>query len=150
MENFRRQWNLDHITVTKILNCFRTNGGRKWRNRFKKKKPVVWVKYLEQQTDYTWEDIEEKLPNQGENPSWRNQACLPFLSKQMETMPRSYQQSATWSQNDTEKVLRFHWNCKQLRVEAKNNCQIVRFSSHFSLKLTYNFENIFTAWYLEV
>ena len=51
VENFWRQWNLDHITVTKILKFSLTNRCRKWRNRFKREKFVVLAEYSEQQTD---------------------------------------------------------------------------------------------------
>ena len=47
-----------------IQGYFRTNGSRKWRNRFKKEKFVVLAEYFEQQTDPA--DIEEKLAKQGE------------------------------------------------------------------------------------
>ena len=35
MKNFKRQWNLIHVTVIKILKYFKTSGCKKWRNRFK-------------------------------------------------------------------------------------------------------------------
>ena len=52
-------------------------------------------------------DIKEELGNQQEVPCGEGISLiyLSFLIKQMETMPRSYQQSATKSQNDTGKVL---------------------------------------------
>ena len=34
----------------------------------------------------------------------KNQSYLPFLFKQMETMPRSFQKSPTYSQKDTGKA----------------------------------------------
>ena len=51
VENFRRKWNLDRITVTKILKCFQTNWCRKRRKTFKIEKFVVLAEYFEQQTD---------------------------------------------------------------------------------------------------
>ena len=51
MENFRRKWNLDCITVTKILKCFRTNWCRKRRKTFNTEIFVVLAEYFEQQTD---------------------------------------------------------------------------------------------------
>ena len=51
-------------------------------------------------------DTKEKLGNQEEDfRGGISLIYLTFLIKRMETMPRSYQQSATYSQNGTGKVL---------------------------------------------
>ena len=51
-------------------------------------------------------DIKEEIGNQGEVPPGGgiNLIYLPFPIEQMETMPRSYQQSATSSQNGAGKL----------------------------------------------
>ena len=93
MKNFRRQWNLNHIhTVTTILKS-QTDIGNEEIDLRKKNK-------LSCQT--TWKsrkiaaDIKEKLGNQkGVLLGVISLIHLPFLIKRMETMPRSYQQSAT-------------------------------------------------------
>ena len=62
--------------------------------------------------------IKEKVSNQGEVLCGKtSRIYLPFLIKQMETMPQSHQQSATQSPNSTGNVL----------VEVRNsmaNCDI--------------------------
>ena len=94
VENFRKQRNLDCITVTKSLKCFRTSGFRKWRNRLKTEKFVVLAEYFEQQTDCSlyWRE----LANQGEVlRGGISRIYLSLSNKWMETMLWSYQQSAT-------------------------------------------------------
>ena len=86
MENFSwKTVKLDCITIAEILRCFRTSGCRKSRNRFKNKKFLVLSKYFEQQTNCY--RCRRKMSQSRRSPSWKNQAYLPFLSKQMETMP---------------------------------------------------------------
>ena len=57
-----------------------------------------------------------------------NQSYLPFLVKQMETMPRNLRTAL-------ENYFRFQWNCKQLRLKRGTVWQILSFISQFSLKL---------------
>ena len=91
------------LQLTKILQCFWTNGCRKWRNRSKIEKFVVLAEYLEEQKDFS--RYRRKISLSRRSSSWRNQAYLPFLVKQVDTRTRSYQQSTTQSQNGAEKVL---------------------------------------------
>ena len=143
MENFRRQWNLDRIIVTKILRCFRTSRYGKWRDRFKLEKFVFMVAYFEQQTDCSRYRI--KYSQSGRKPSWRNQSRLPFLKWKpchgaINSLSRNLRTAL-------EKYFRFDWNCKQLRVEARSsisNCEICfPIFSETLHNYTYNFENIF-------
>ena len=93
MKNFRRQWSLNHIhTVTTILKSqtdigneeidLREKNKLSWQNTWKSRKFAA--------------DIKEKLGNH--EVALRGVISLihlPFLINRMETMPRSYQQSAT-------------------------------------------------------
>ena len=92
-KTLERSWNLDRITVTKIVKCFRINGCRKWRNRFKIEKSIVLADYMEQQIDYSRYRL--KISKSKRNSSLRNQSYLPTLIKQLETISRTYQQLAT-------------------------------------------------------
>ena len=62
-------------------------------NRFKIEKFVVLAEYLKQQVDCR--RYRKKISQSMRSPSWMNQSYLHFLIKQMETMPRSYQQLVT-------------------------------------------------------
>ena len=53
---------------------------------FRIKKFVVLAEYFEQQTNVN--RYRRKMSQSRRTPSWRNQSYLPFLVKQMETMPR--------------------------------------------------------------
>ena len=53
---------------------------------------AVLTEYSEEQTDFC---ISRRKISQSRSPSWRNQSHLPFRIKQMKTMPRSHQKSAT-------------------------------------------------------
>ena len=72
-----RQWNLDRITVIKILRCLGANGCKKRRNKFK---IVVLAQYFEQRTN--WSRKRRKISQSRRSSSWRNQLYLPFLIKQ--------------------------------------------------------------------
>ena len=126
-EKFGRQWDLNHIYSNKHSEI--TGGSRKWRNRFKREKFVVLAEYLEQQTDYC---RYKKVRKSRRGPLWRrNQPYFPFLIQQMETMPRSYQQSVRNLRTALEKYFGFHWNRKQVRVKARNS--MLNFQIYFSL-----------------
>ena len=56
------------------------------------KNVLLWQNILSKRQ--TAADIEEMTQSR-RIPSWRNQSYLPFLVKQMETMPGSHKQSAT-------------------------------------------------------
>ena len=116
---------LDCITVTKILRCFRASGCRKWRKRFKNKKFVVLTEYFEQQKNCS--RYRRKMSQSRRRQLWRNQSYLPFLIKQMETMPRSHNSRPPNLRTALWKYFRFQWNCKQLRIKAINSmtyCEI--------------------------
>ena len=115
----RRQWNLGRITVTKILKCFRTNGCRKWRNIFNIEK------YFEQQTDCS--KYRKKSGNQGEVLRGGNNRIYLSLSNKRKPCHGAINSRPRNLRTALEKYFRFHWNCKQLRVEARNsrsNCEI--------------------------
>ena len=72
VENFRRQWNLNHITVTKILK--RQTNARNEEIDFKREKFAVLVEYLEQQTDRR--RYKRNIRKLRTGPSWRNNPNL--------------------------------------------------------------------------
>ena len=115
---------MDHITVKKIGKYFRTNGCRKWRNRFKIEKFVVLADILNSRQ--TTAGTAEKLANQGK--VIRGGISRIYLSLSNEWKP-CHQAINSRSRNlrmALEKYFRFHWNCKQLRVETRNsmsNCE---------------------------
>ena len=55
-------------------------------------------------------NIEEKWADQGKDLRGGISRIYLASSKQMETIPRSHKQQYFW----------FHWNCRQLRIEARN------------------------------
>ena len=115
---------MDHITVKKIGKYFRTNGCRKWRNRFKIEKFVVLADILNSRQ--TTAGTAEKLANQGK--VIRGGISRIYLSLSNEWKP-CHQAINSRSRNlrmALEKYFRFHWNCKQLRVETRSsmsNCE---------------------------
>ena len=120
VENFWRQWNLDDITVTKILKWFMTNSCRKWRNRFKKEKSVVLPKYMKKYTDSSKYKRKIKLIKKKSFMEELLAFTFPCQTN------RNHATRAIKSQPHNlrlplEKYFRFHWNCKQLRVEARNS-----------------------------
>ena len=137
MENFRRQWNLDCITITKIMKRFRKNKWRKWRNGFKIDKFVVLVEYLEKQTDCS--RYRKNIIQSRRNPSWRNQSYLSFLIKQIETMSRSYQLSASNLRQTLGKSFDFTEIANSYRLKQGVVYQTVRFVSQYSMKLYIQF-----------
>ena len=134
---------LDPVTVTKILRYFRTNGCRKWRNRFNKEKFVVLGEYFEQQTD--WSRYRRKGSQSRRSPSWRNHSYLLSLSNKWK--PCSIN---SWPRNPRtalEKYFRFQWNCKQTTGWSKEQySKLWDLFPNYLWNYTYNFENIFTTW----
>ena len=116
MGNFRRQWNLDCIAITKILKCFRTNECRKWRNRFKIERFVVLAQYLKQQVD--WSRYKRNFRQSKKSISW-SRFYLSFTF----TLPVGHVIS--------ERYFWFYWNYKQLRIEVKNSMS--KFEIYFPL-----------------
>ena len=102
---------LDCITVTKILRCFRTSGCRKSRNRHKNKKFVVLAEYFEQQTNCS--RYRRKM-SQSTGEVFRRGISPIYLSSSNKWKPRNLRTAL-------EKYFRFQWNCKQLRIEARNS-----------------------------
>ena len=138
---------LDRIIVTKILRCFRTNGCKKWRNRFKKEKFVVLAEYFEQQADCS----REKLAKQGEVLRGGISRIYLSLSNKWKPCHGAINSRPRHISTALQKYFRFQWYCKQLRVEARSNianCEI--YFQKFLWNYTYNFENIFTASSWEV
>ena len=134
----------DDQPLKKILKCFRTNGCRKWRNWFKIEKFIVLAEYFEQQADCSGKLYGRNICHSRRRPSWRNQLYLPFLIKQMQTMPQSH---ITVSHLLSE----WHWKSSFDFTEILNNYRLkyVKLWDLFPTFLwncIYNFENIFTAW----
>ena len=114
VENFRRMWNLDRITVTKILKFFQTNCCRKRGKTFKIQKFVVLAEYFEQQTDRN--RYRRKISKSRIIPSWRGISHIYISSTVGHVILRTA----------LKRYFRFPWNCEQLRVEARNsmlNCE---------------------------
>ena len=88
----------------------------------------------------------KKIISKWRSPSWRNQSYLTFLFKHMETMLRTYNIRSRNLRTALKRYFWFHWNYKQLRVEAKNvlNCEI--YFPLFSETISTIFKNISTAW----
>ena len=107
---------LDCITVTKILRCFRMSRCRKWRKRFQKFF-LSWQNILSNRQIAA--DIEEKWANQGE--VLRRGISPIYLSSSNKWKP------CHGAINSRPRNLRaapekwFQWNCKQLRIEARNS-----------------------------
>ena len=124
MENLWRQWNLDRVTVSKSLKCFRTNGCRKWRNRFTIEKFVVLAECFQQEISA---DIEENLANQGEFLRWGTSCIYLSLSNKWKSCHGAVNSRPCNLRKALEKYFRVHWNYKQLRVEERNsmpNCEV--------------------------
>ena len=109
---------LDYITITKIPRCGRA-GCRKWRNRFQNKKCVVLAEYFEQQTNCS--RYRKKMSHQGEVLR-RGISPIYFSSSNkwkpchgaINSRPRNLGAAL-------EKYFWLQWNCKQLRIEARNS-----------------------------
>ena len=108
------------ITVTKILKCSQTNWYSKWRGTFKTEKIAVLAEYFEQQTDCN--RYKRRISQSRKSPLWGNQSYLSCLMKQMETtLWKPSRVGHVILRRTVEKYFQFHWNCKQLWVEARNS-----------------------------
>ena len=116
MENIRRQWNLDCITVRKILKYCPANRCSKSRNSIKIAclRRIFW-------TAHRLQNIEQKLANQGEVLRWGISCIYLSLWNKWETCHRAINSQLINLKTTLEKYFWFHWNCKQLRVAASNS-----------------------------
>ena len=126
MENFKRKWNLDCITVTKSLKCFQKNWCRKRRKTFKKEIFVVLEEYFELQTDCN--TYRREISKSRRSFSWRRISRIYIsLSNKWKPSHGAINSRPRNFKNGTGKVFRFPWNCKQLRFQTRNsipNCEI--------------------------
>ena len=116
---------LDLITVTKIMRCYSTSECRKWRNRFENKKSVVLTEFLSNRQIAA--DIEEKWANQGKVIRGRISLIYISLSSNYKPCHGAINSRPRNLRIALKKYFRFPWNCKQLRIEARNsmeNCEI--------------------------
>ena len=136
MENLMRQWNLNHITVLKILKCFMTNGCRKWRNRFKIEQFVALAEYLEQLPDC---NRYKKIANREKTLcggisriylSFSNiwKPCHGAINIRLRNLRTALKNTFDF----TEIVNNYE-------LKRGTGCQILRFTSQFSLKLYIQF-----------
>ena len=112
-----RQWNLNPITVLKILKCFMTNGCRKWRNRFKIEQFVALAEYLEQLPDC---NRYKKIANREKTLCGGISRIYLSFSNIWKPCHGAINIRLRNLRTALEKYFRFYWNCKQLRVEARN------------------------------
>ena len=136
VEKFRRQWNLSHIYSNK--NSEKTNECRRWKNIFKREKLVVFVEYLEQQTDYRRYKRKIRKSRQGINHIYLS------LSSKWKPSHGTFNSRPHYVRTAQEKYFRFHLNFKQIQVEAKNSLSNLFLT--FLWNYIFNIENIFTAW----
>ena len=126
MENFRRKWNLERITVTKILKCFQTNWCRKRRKKFKMEKFFVLAEYFEQQTDCN--RYKRKINSSRRSPLWREISRIYIsLSNKLKPCHGAINSRSRNFKNGTEKVLSISLKLQTIGVEARNsmpNCEI--------------------------
>ena len=117
-----------------------TNVCRKLINSFKREKFVLLAEYLEQQTDYCRYKRRIRISTRG--PLWRRNQPYLFIFP--------YQANgnhATELSTVGHEISERHWKSTFDFTEIVNNCelkrgtvlQIVKFISHFSLKLLKNF-----------
>ena len=103
------------------MRCFSISGCRKWRNRFKNKNLSSWQNILSNLQIAA--DIEEKWDNQGEVRRG-GISCVYFpLSNKWKPRNEAINSRPHNLRTALEKYFRFHWNCKQLRIEARNNME---------------------------
>ena len=140
---------ISQLPVTKILKWQTFEANKEI--DFKTEKYVVLVEYLEEQTDYRRYKRRNRKSRRG--PSWRwNQ---PYLI----TFPyRTNGNHATELSTVSHVISERRWKITLDFTEIVNKyglkrgtvCQIVKFISHYSLKLYNNIENIFAGSSLEV
>ena len=104
---------------------FKTKGCRKWRKRFKIKKICClgWIFW----TADRLQQIANKVSQLRRSPSWRISRIYFSLSNKWKPCNGAIKSRPRNLRMALEKYFRFHWNCKQLRVEARNsmsNCEI--------------------------
>ena len=138
MENFRRHWNLAHITVTKTLKCFRTNGCGRWINRSKIEKFVALAEYFEQQTDCS--KYRRKISESRRSVRGGNSGIYLSLSNKHATDPSTV--SHVISERQWKSTFDFIENVSICGLKRGIVCQIVRLLN-FLWNYTCNFENIF-------
>ena len=123
MENFGRKWNFDRIISTKFLKCFWTNWYRKRRKTFK----ICCLGRIFCTADRLKQIKKKNKPIEGK--SFMEESVVfafPYQTNENHTMEPSRVGHVIF-RTALEKYFRLHWNCKQLRVEARNsmpNCQI--------------------------
>ena len=146
MENFRRKWNLDRITVTKILKCFQTNWCRKQRKTFKIEKFVVLAEYFEQQTDCN--RYRRKISKSRRSPSWKGIGRIYiYLSNKCKPCHGAINSRSRNFKNGTEKVLSISLNLSTTTGWGeKQYAKLWDLFSNFLWNYTFKFENIFTGW----
>ena len=99
--------------------------------------------YFEQQTNCS--RYRKKLSQQRRILSWRNQWCLPFLSKQIKIIPLNHKQSVTQLQND---IFNFSEFLNNYGLKRGTIQQIVIFIPQFPLKLYMQFWKYFHSMIL--
>ena len=125
-----------YITVTSNKNFEMTNIWSKWRNRFKREKHVVLVEYLEEQIDYRRYKRRNRKSRRG--PSWRWNQLYLFTFPYWTNGNHATELSAV-----SHVISERHWKITLDFTEIVNKyglkrgtvCQIVKFISHYSLKL---------------
>ena len=122
VENFRSKLNLDPITVTKILKCFRTNWCRKRTKIFKMYclGRILWTADRLQQIQKRNKQIKEKPLVE------RNQCIYISSSNKWKPCHRVINSRPSNFKNGTEKGYCLKWGTVY---------QFVRFISQFSLKI---------------
>ena len=116
-----------YYSITKILKCFRANWCRRRRKTFKIEKFVV-LEFFEQQTDCN--RYRRKTNKSRTSLSWRNQSYQTNNGDHYQTNGNHAIELSTIGHVILRIALgryfRFHWNCKQLRVERSSmpNCEI--------------------------
>ena len=90
-------------------------------------------------------NIEEKWANQGEVLRWGINPIYFSSSNKSKPCHGAINSRPRNLRTALQKYFRFQWNCKQLRIEAR---QILRFISQFSLKLYIQFWKYFHSMIL--
>ena len=140
---------ISQLPVTKILKWQTFEANKEI--DFKTEKYVVLVEYLEEQTDYRRYKRRNRKSRRG--PSWRwNQPYLitfPYRTNGNHATELSTV-SHVLSERRWKITLDFTEIVNKYGLKRGTVCQIVKFISHYSLKLYNNIENIFAGSSLEV
>ena len=110
---------LDCITVTKLWDAAGRAGCRKWRSRFLNKKFVVLAEYFEQQTNCS--RYREKMSQSRIVLRRGISSIYPSSSNKWKPCHGAINSPSRNLRMALEKYFRFQWNCKQLRIEARNS-----------------------------